>query len=286
MKKIIFLIGSGLLLLGGYIIHIFTLSFWESKGYTQERINKLTLVAHRGGADLAPENTLTCIQKGMQAGADMIEIDIHLTKDNKLIVCHDQTIDRTTNGEGYIRELTLEEIQKFKVKDNDGNLIDEHLPTLKEVFQLINGKCKLLIEIKRTNNIYQGIEEKVLKEISQYNAKGWIVIQSFNDSVLKKIHELDPAVRLEKLIICKIPGLPLIFDGTLTTFNYSKYHYISSFNFLYRCLSKSIIKDIHNHGKEVKIWTTKDVDSTPDLPVDGIITDRPDLWKKTTVPIQ
>ncbi len=238
-----------------------------------------TIVAHRGGADLAPENTLACIERGMEAGAHMIEIDIHLSKDNRIIVCHDQSIDRTTNGSGLIREMTLEELKQYAITDEEGNPTDQHLPTLEEVLELINGQTKLLIEIKRTDDIYAGIEGILLATLKRYQATDWCVVQSFNDSVLENIHALDPSIRLEKLIICKFFGLPFIFDGTFTQFNLKKYDYIASFNFYYQAPSRQLINKLHRAGKEVKIWTLLGPDDTPNIPVDGIITNRPDLFE-------
>ena len=267
-----------------YVGCAFVPSLFYEKGYTQADLNHMKVIGHRGGAALGPENTLTCYSRGIEAGADMIEIDIHLSKDGRVVVCHDQTVDRTTNGTGKIRELTLDEIRRLRVVDADGRLTDEHLPTLEEVFALFkkvraNGNpCQLLVEIKRTHNIYQGIEEELLRQIEENQAREWVTVQSFNDFALEKIHQLDPGIRLEKLIFCKLPGLPVIFDGPhMTTFTYKKYSYVSSFNFQYRGIWRSLLNDIHAHGKEVKIWTLEDLDA-PRLDVDGIITNRPDLW--------
>ena len=105
-----------------------------------------------------------------------------------------------------------------------------------------------------------------------------MTVQSFNDFALEKIHLLDPGIRLEKLLFAKLPGLPLIIDGyQLTFFSYDKYSYIKSFNFYYRSIWKSLLDDLHAHGKEVKLWTLEDLNA-PALNVDGIITNRPDLW--------
>lgn len=280
MSKNFWITGIVIIGVAGSAIIAFLPNLFAAKGIKEAHWVKGLLVGHRGGADLGYENTLSCIEKGIEAGADMIEIDIHLTKDGKLLVCHDQTVNRTTNGKGKIRDLTLQEIRQFKVVDKKGNLTEEHLPTLGEVLQLVNGRVKLLIEIKRTQNIYQGIEQELLDEIAAYQANSWVVVQSFNDSVLEKLRQLNDTIRLEKLFIFKVPGLPYIFDGTFTRFNYEKYAYISSFNIYYWSASASLIADIHQHQKEVKIWTLSGPESAPDVPVDGVITNRPDLWKR------
>ncbi len=279
MKKGICIISS-LLLLTIYITMPYLMNLLSDKKDYPNKSHKMLIVGHRGGAGMAPENSLQCIEKGIRTGADMIEIDIHLTKDKKLVVCHDQTIDRTTNGEGKIAEMTLEEIRKLHIIDKEGNITAEKIPTLDEVLKLTNGRCQLLIEIKRTKNLYPGIEKELLKAINAYRASQWVVVQSFNDGVLETLHKLDQTLRLEKLIVFKLQWIPVIFDGTFTSFSLKKYHYISSFNFHYRAITPSLLERIHAQGKEVKIWTLQEPDNWEACPVDGIITDRPDLWTK------
>ncbi|MDR1583901.1 MAG: hypothetical protein LBS55_11720 [Prevotellaceae bacterium] len=252
---------------------------FAKKGIDMSRIDSIKIIAHRGGAGLGLENTLSCIEKGIASGADAIEIDVHLTKDGHLLVCHDETVDRTTNGSGKIREMNLDEIQKLRVTDANGQTTDEYLPTLEEVLLLVNGRTELLVEVKRTGNIYHGIEKKLLDEVRRLEASSWVVIQSFNDCVLENIHNLDASQRLEKLIIFKLPGLPVIFDGSFRKFSFEKYDYVSSFNIYYQSASRKWINAIRRHGKKVKIWTLQKPEKTPDLPVDGIITDRPDLFR-------
>lgn len=286
MKKKKWLLAAIPLLLIVYLGFPVLLHVFNEWGYNKNELKDMEIIGHRGGASIGPENTLACYKKGIEAGADMIEIDIHLTKDNRIVVCHDQSINRTTNGKGLIRELTLNEIRQYRCLDADGNVTDQQVPTLDEVFDLMletraaGNPCKLLIEIKRTRNIYQGIEELLLEKINSCNAKDWIIVQSFNDFALERIHQLDPSVRLEKLFFFKLPGLPVIMDWFhFTTFSYEKYHYISSFNMNYLWLTRSFLRDIHSHGKEVKVWTLEGTDA-PRLDVDGIITNRPDLWCK------
>lgn len=286
MKRKKWLLAAIPLLLIVYLGFPVLLHVFNEWGYNKNELKDMEIIGHRGGASIGPENTLACYKKGIEAGADMIEIDIHLTKDNRIVVCHDQSINRTTNGKGLIREMTLNEIRQYRCLDADGNVTDQQVPTLDEVFDLMletraaGNPCKLLIEIKRTRNIYQGIEELLLEKINSCNAKDWIIVQSFNDFALERIHQLDPSVRLEKLFFFKLPGLPVIMDWFhFTTFSYEKYHYISSFNMNYLWLTRSFLRDIHSHGKEVKVWTLEGTDA-PRLDVDGIITNRPDLWCK------
>ena len=284
MKRKKWLWGLIPLVLVLYIAGPVVLNLFCNSNDTNKSLRNMVIIGHRGGASIGPENTLACYRKGIQAGADMIEIDIHLTKDGQIIICHDESINRTTNGRGKIREMTFDEIRQYRALDADGNLTDQQLPSMDEVFQLFTqvrsagNPCKLLIEIKRTNDIYQGIEELLLQKIEYYHAKDWVIVQSFNDFALEIIHQLDPTIRLEKLFFLKLPGLPVVLDWFhFSYFSYEKYHYISSFNMNYMWLTKSFLNDIHRHGKEVKVWTLEGTDvKLPD--VEGVITNRPDLW--------
>lgn len=272
-------ITGALLLLTIVYMVLSAFRFTNDTKNSSDNMRSKKIIGHRGGADLGPENSLYCINKGIEAGADMIEIDIHLSKDGEIVVCHDPKVDRTTNGKGYISDMTMSELRQLHLVDADGKMTDQQLPTLNEVMNVANGRSELLIEIKKDKSSLPGIEEKVLDVIKQYDAYNWATVQSFDDSVLETFHQLDPNVRLEKLFIFKFWGLPIIFDGGFSKFNYNKYHYIQSFNIMQSAANKKIVDDIHKNGKEVKLWTLKKPNKKSDLPVDGIITDRPDLWK-------
>ena len=234
------------------------------------------IIAHRGGAELGTENSLSCIERGIQTGAQMVEVDLHLTADNRIVVCHDQNVNRTTNGKGKIEDLTLAEIQSLRLLKPDSSLSDETIPTLEQVLELCKGRCRLLLEIKKWGkNQYAGIEQMADSIVKAHGMKEEVVFQSFSDDVLFKLHEIDPSLRLEKLLISRIGNV--LFDGTFTSFNFKKYEFISSFNIYYRFAWKSFINDMHQCGKEVKVWTVNNPDDVP-ANVDGIISDRPDLF--------
>ena len=270
-----------------YVGSIFVQPFFYAHGYDKKTIAGKLIIGHRGGAGIGAENSLTCLKRGIDTGADMIEIDLHQTQDSIIVVNHDPTVNRTTNGSGTIAKMTYEEISQLRIVSKEGDVTDDHIATFEEILELFaneRGKgrdVKLLVEIKYPfKNAYNGIEKRMLNLINAYNAKNWVVIQSFADDVIEKVHELDPTIRVEKLLICKLPFLPYIVDGMrITRFSYEKYHYVSSFNFYYLGLSHSMIADIHKQGKEVKMWTIDELDA-PLMDVDGIITARPDIWCK------
>lgn len=276
-KKLNMLLGVGAIA-AGYVAYNVIPNLFYRRGYTRHEMDELTIIAHRGGAGLGAENTLSCIERGIEAGADVIEVDVHLTLDGEVVVCHDKNIDRTTNGMGNIASLALHELQEFYIVDQAGNPTPEHIPTLAEVIDTVAGRSKLLIEIKHESGRYD-VERRVVEIVNRYNAQEWVSVQSFSDESLAEVHRLNSELRLEKLLIFRVKGIPAVFDGGFTAFDYDKYEHVSSFNFYYRSVTRSMIERLHKHGKEVKIWTLAGPEDTPHLPVDGIITDRPDLWR-------
>ena len=104
-----------------------------------EKIRDLRIIAHRGGTTQYPENSLAAIANAINLGVDAIEIDIRLCKDSTIVVCHDDNIDRVTNGSGKIKDMTYEEILAFSL-EFEGTLTDQVIPTLDDVLQLVDMK--------------------------------------------------------------------------------------------------------------------------------------------------
>ena len=242
-------------------------------------LNAQTVTAHRGGAFLGNENTLSCIEKGIASGADLVEIDIHKTKDGAIVVCHDETLDRTTDTKGRIEEMTLEEIRRARIVDQEGNPTEEAVPTLEEVLQLIDGRCSLLLEIKlKKDDQYPGIVPDALALVNAAGMHDLTIVQSFNDAVIEEAHALDPTLRVEKLLVCRLP-FGLCFDVRLHRFSFDRYGYAASINPCYRLTSKRFIRQAHKAGKEVRLWTVN-APLKRLREADGVITNDPTIWTK------
>lgn len=239
--------------------------------------SNVVITAHRGGAGYGPENSLSCIRRSVEAGVPSIEIDVQLTSDSHVVVCHDNSVNRTTTGKGRISEMTLDELRALRLVDSEGRVCNEGLPLLSEVLECIDGKAHLLLEIKRYKDTALELQRAVVEELRRYNAESWTTVQSFSDDTLLEIHSLNPTLRLEKLAFCKVMGLPLIIDGGIRHFSFERYDFVESINFFYGGVSKSFVEDMHEHGKRVRIWTVDKPGRGKNLGVDGIITDYPDL---------
>lgn len=155
----------------------------------------MNIWAHRGCSQMYPENTITAFEQAAKIdGLIGIELDIQLTKDGHLVVFHDETIDRTTDGIGKLRQYTLSELKRFRIDVCNGS--PEQIPTMKEVFDLLQGKLKhglkLNIELKNSLFPYKGMEREIIDMVHNYGLQGSIIYSSFNALSLEQIKNLDP----------------------------------------------------------------------------------------------
>ncbi len=240
---------------------------------------KIQVIAHRGFSGIAPENTLLAFKKALEINVDFIELDIHQTKDDVLVVIHDDAIDRTTNGAGDVKDYTYKELLQFDAGIWRGpQFKGEKIPTLDEVLGLVKGKSKLLIEIKDTYNAYYGIEERALELIERHLAKKWCILQSFDDFSLEHVKIIDrsSSFELHKLLEFDISDL---FDEI----NDGVYRYVKAINIDHELLTKEIVSKIQGHGFKVFTWTVNkeaDIESVIAMGVNGIISNFPDRVQK------
>lgn len=161
---------------------------------------------HRGAMAYCPENTIASFEKAVKLGVSGIELDVHLTKDNCLVVCHDEEVNRTTNGKGWIKDMTYNEIRKLDAGSwFDKKFTGLKIPSLIEVFNLY--KCKDIIinvEIKAGSKFYPGIEEKVIKLINKCKLKEKVIVSSFDHRAIVKIKEIDKSIKTGLLYVAAL----------------------------------------------------------------------------------
>ena len=178
---------------------------------------KTKVWAHRGASGYAPENTLDAFRKAVEMGADGIELDVQMTKDGELVVIHDETIDRVSNGKGWVKDYTYEELKKFNFNKTHLEYTKEEIPTLEQVYLLIKPtNLTINVEIKTGIVFYPGIEERVLELTERLGMKERVIYSSFNHYTIRKIKELDPQAKT---------GM-LYEDGIIDAVDYAceKYH--------------------------------------------------------------
>jgi glycerophosphoryl diester phosphodiesterase len=242
----------------------------------------IATIAHRGGRKLAPENTLAALRAGMAAGVDYLEIDVHQTMDSVIVVSHDETLDRCTNGSGRIDEMTFEEIRKADAGSWFGpQYAGERIPTLEEALDLVDGKCGLWIELKAGGD-YPGIEKRIVDLIHQNHAEAWAEVISFDGDALRKIHALDTNIRLQKLMTSNLTFLPLFMDTGIHFGSPKKYDFVDGYCYFHRCAGPGIVRKVHRWGKKINIWTINDPKRLAKFKkrgVDGIETDDPVIFR-------
>lgn len=249
---------------------------------TQVMAQNVLVTAHRGASGYAPENTLSSVKKALEIGVDRIEVDVQQTSDGVVVCLHDKILDRTTDSKGKVGKKPWDEVQKVKASGKfESEFPNEPIPTLEQVFELMDGKTQFVIEIKAGNKTYPGIEENVVKLIQKYKAEKWALVHSFNDKVLKHIHNNHPEIRLQKLFVSYSGGVML--DFKLHSVKLSKYDYVEGFGISKSAAKEKLVKKIHELGKVVHVWTVnseEDIQKILNLGVDGIISNYPDRVKK------
>ena len=266
-----------------WILHPIVWQFFIKSDQLTGASKKIEIIAHRGANNWAPENTISAIKKALELGADAIEVDVHLTKDNQLIIIHDEVLERTTNGTGNVADHTLVDLKQLDAgswfsEDFKG----EQLPTLQEVLKLINNKAMCLIELKWSKGKpYVGIEEKVANEILRQNAVEWVIVQSFESSYLKQMNEYNPEIHLAKLLTgsWQLP-IPFYYDYKFHWGAYTPPHYIEQVNFYYKRATPTFINHLHKNGIKAGVFTLNsksDMIKQGNMHIDCIITNDVEL---------
>ena len=159
-----------------------------------KRTNERPLVwAHRGASGYLPENTMEAYEKAVELGADGIELDVHLSKDGKIVVIHDEKLERVSDGKGWVKDLTLEELRRFNYNRMKPQLAYAHIPTLEEVYDYIRPTGKTInVELKTGIVFYPGLEEMVVRLTKDMGMEEQVLYSSFNHYSCKKLMELNP----------------------------------------------------------------------------------------------
>lgn len=239
------------------------------------QVNSKTIqIAHRGAAALAPENTFAAFDKAIELGVDYIELDIQMSKDNKIIVMHDLTVDRTTNGNGYVRDLTLLQLRKLDAGSWFGNEFKNNkIPTLEEVLLKYNDQVLFIIDIKYPEK-YPGIENQLIKILKKYNddqdLSNRIMIQSLSIPMIKELHSSLPNLSTG-IIFNKFPSIYQLYSLKDT---------VNFINVQRNYLTHSIIKISHHFDLKVFAWTVNNQNMANELMllgIDGLVSDYPQI---------
>ena len=234
------------------------------------------IAAHRGGAGLWPENSLTAFREVLGLGVDLVELDTHLTRDGEVVVLHDPTLDRTTTGQGPVGERTWVELATVTLKGT----ASERIPRLRDVLELLRRpkSVGLLLEIKvgAHGARYPGIEEQVVRLLSETGMAERTTVMAFEWDILERVRALAPTLRLTALLSRRdaerLGGLPVA--ARLAA---GKAHDLGIERTL---LSPGAVAAARAAGLTIGVWTVNDPEELRDVlasSVDYVTTDRPDL---------
>jgi len=232
---------------------------------------------HRGAYDDAPENTLTGFQMAADKGADGVEFDVQLTRDGEVVVIHDETVDRTSNGNGYVKDFTLSEIKKLNFNKRGITKSDfMQIPTLAEVFELLKPtKLKLNVELKTGVIYYENVEVKALEIAKKYDIMDRIVWSSFNHYSVQKIKQKEPTA--ETALLCS--------GGIFVTGEQCKKVGAAALHPNIKQISyPNLVNDCHNRGIRVRTWTVNEPEQfglALSLNVDAVCTNNINYAKET-----
>jgi glycerophosphoryl diester phosphodiesterase len=233
-------------------------------------LKKPTLIAHRGGREWAPENTLIAFRKSLEFGVDGIELDVHRCSSGELVVIHDEDLARTTNGAGLVKDASLAELKRLDAgKWYDKEFAGERIPTLQEVLDLIAGKVVLNIEIKNTPVDYPDIEDDLLDLIENYPNRDSLIVSSFDHQFVRRLHGKAPDLKVALLAA----GLFVDLGEYAAKLGAKYYHPALD------CIRGETVQEAHDAGLIVNVWTANSRREWTDaiaFGVDGIVTDDPE----------
>ena len=233
---------------------------------------KQYILAHRGASGYAPENTLEAFELAQKMGADGVELDVHLTRDGELVVAHDETVDRVSDGSGWIRDMRLAELKRLHFNKTFPQYTDARIPTLREVFELLKPSgMEINIELKNSYIDYPDLELRVIELIHTDYIAEKIIFSSFNHHSMLRVKKLDPSFRCG-----------LLYEANLVEpWNYAKTLGVDALHphFSETLVTKGECAAAHALGIEVNTWTVNEEEYIRAVLREGadrIITNYPD----------
>ncbi len=230
------------------------------------------VIAHRGASAEAPENTIAAFELALAQGADAIELDVHLSRDDHPVVIHDHTLERTTDGTGPVRDRTVRQLKRLDAGGWRGPAFGgQRIQTLQEVLERFRDRARLLIELKGGSDLYPGIEERVVATLEIYDAVERALVQSFDHAALGRLRALSRDVRLGALIAQPPVDLAAAEPGAVQAV----------------CPGAHLVTETdvirwREAGLDCYVWTVNEaavMDRLASWGVSGIITDHPGLLR-------
>lgn len=248
---------------------------------TAEAGSVVQIAAHRGGALLWPENSVRAFRNALVLGADLLEIDVHLTSDGEVVVIHDPTLERTSTGTGAVGAARLADLSHVRLRARDGAVTEELVPTLAQVLDLVRPtQAALLLEIKvdPARRPYPGIEEKTLALVKAQGLRERTVVMAFEPDTLRRVRALDGSIRTTMLVSRSRVERERAPAPTIV--RWAAEVGATSLGVDHRVVDAPLVAAARQAGLRLATWTVNtepDIRRVLDLGVDIVISDQPDL---------
>jgi glycerophosphoryl diester phosphodiesterase len=229
-------------------------------------------VGHRGARGHAPENTMASFKRGVELGATVVETDVHLTRDGQVVLIHDETVDRTTNGKGFVKDQTLAELKALDAGSwFDPKFAGERIPTLTELLEWAHDHTPVAIEIKNGPIYYPGLVEKTIGLLRQYDMMQQALLLSFDHFALREAKMIAPEIASGILYVGRLidPVAAAQAAGA------------QAIHPLWTYVTPALVETAHAAGLAISPWCPNDVPTIrylSDMGVDSIGSDYPDLF--------
>lgn len=235
------------------------------------RLRSPQIIAHRGAMREAPENTLPAFARALEMGADGIELDVHLSRDGRLVVIHDFDLDRTTNGHGPVSSLTSADLARLDAGSHfDPGFASVGVPTLDDVVDLIGDRCQVTVEVKslaEDGGPAPGVLARLVRDRRLFDQ---VIVSSSNLMTLVRLRQLDPGIA--RGVVYAAPCTPEQQAELLSSIRPQALHPQSA------CVTDETVAWARTEGLAVTVWTVNDISEARRLQgigVDAIITDVP-----------
>jgi glycerophosphoryl diester phosphodiesterase len=234
-------------------------------------------VGHRGAKGHAPENTMVSFETGARMGVWAVETDVHLSKDGEVVIMHDHTVDRTTNGQGFIKDMTVAELKQLDAGSwFDPKFAGQRVPTLAELLAWAKDRVPVAIEIKNGPIYYPGIAGKTIALLRQYDMLHQAILISFDHFVLREARLIEPDV---------ITGI-LYVGGLVDAIAAARAAGANAIHPNWAFITPDLVHAAHEAGMGISPWCPNDLPTIrllADMGVDSIGSDYPDLFDQMTV---
>ncbi|SCZ02511.1 glycerophosphoryl diester phosphodiesterase [Paenibacillus polysaccharolyticus] len=235
-------------------------------------MNKIEIIAHRGASAVCPENTMIAFERALELGATGIETDVQMSADGRLVLIHDETLQRTAGSEGWVKDFTYDTLRTLDAGSwFHADFAGEPIPSLEMLFNLVQGK-RILLNVELKNGIvpYKGMEEKIIQVIREWNMEQQVVLSSFNHASLVKCKRIAPDIRTALLYMEKLYR-PYDYAAKLEASGLHPYKLAVAKEEVTAALAQGIVTypfTVNDPG---------DMELMMDMGVQGIITDLPDV---------